>query len=154
MGGRVGIPCAASRALSCSAISHPVLTRRVSDARSLNSIVLRAASLWVSLTTRSTVRQKAERLRGETEGALLGTDFEGDARFFFSVAGDGGVAPRRVPVILSAGKSVPATADITPGKVVFEVRNAGTCRRYSASYNFPMRRFGARRFVSDRKSVV
>ena len=60
-----------------------------------------------------------------TEGGLLGTDFESDARFFFSVAGGGGVAPRRVPVILSAGKSVPATADITPGKVVFEVRNAG-----------------------------
>jgi class 3 adenylate cyclase len=60
-----------------------------------------------------------------TEGGLLGTDFESDARFFFSVAGGGGVAPRRVPVILSAGKSVPATAHITPGKVVFEVRNAG-----------------------------
>ena len=60
-----------------------------------------------------------------TEGGLLGTDFESDARFFFSVAGGADVAPRRVPVMLSAGKSVPATADITPGKVVFEVRNAG-----------------------------
>src|ERR1700722_7230533 len=60
-----------------------------------------------------------------TEGGLLGTDFESDARFFFAVAGGGDVAPRRVPVMLSAGKSVPATADITPGKVVFEVRNAG-----------------------------
>jgi class 3 adenylate cyclase len=59
------------------------------------------------------------------EGGLLGTDFESDARFFFSVAGGAGVAPRRVPVILGSGKSVPATADIAPGKVVFEVRNAG-----------------------------
>jgi class 3 adenylate cyclase len=46
-------------------------------------------------------------------------------RDFFLGRGGRGVAPRRVPVILSAGKSVPATADITPGKVVFEVRNAG-----------------------------
>jgi class 3 adenylate cyclase len=30
-----------------------------------------------------------------------------------------------VPVILSADKSVPATANIAPGKVVFEVRNTG-----------------------------
>ena len=72
-----------------------------------------------------------------TEGGLLGTDFESDARFFFSVAGDGGVAPRRVPVILSAGKSVPATADITPGKVVFEVRNAGELPAVFGILQFP-----------------
>jgi class 3 adenylate cyclase len=59
------------------------------------------------------------------EGGLLGTDFESDARFFFSVTGEATVWPRRVPVLLSAGKSVPATANVTPGKVVFEVRNAG-----------------------------
>jgi class 3 adenylate cyclase len=59
------------------------------------------------------------------EGGLLGTDFESDARFFFSVAGGAPVAPRRVPVILDAGKSVPAAADIAPGKLVFEVRNDG-----------------------------
>jgi class 3 adenylate cyclase len=59
------------------------------------------------------------------EGGLLGTDFESDARFFFSVAGGARVAPRRVRVILDSGKSMPATADIVPGKVVFEVRNAG-----------------------------
>ena len=45
--------------------------------------------------------------------------------FFSRSQGEAGVAPRRVPVILGAGKSVPATANIAPGKVVFEVRNAG-----------------------------
>ena len=59
------------------------------------------------------------------EGGLLGSDFESDAQFLFSVAGEATVPPRRVPVILSADKSVPATANIAPGKVVFEVRNTG-----------------------------
>jgi thiosulfate reductase cytochrome b subunit len=58
-------------------------------------------------------------------GWLLGSDFESGAQFVFSVAGEATVPPRRVPVILSAGKSLPATANIAPGKVVFEVRNAG-----------------------------
>jgi class 3 adenylate cyclase len=58
-------------------------------------------------------------------GGLLGCDFEGGAQFVFSVAGEAAVPLRRVPVVLSGGKSVPATASIAPGKVVFEVRNAG-----------------------------
>jgi class 3 adenylate cyclase len=59
------------------------------------------------------------------EGGLLGFDFESDAQFVFSVAGEATVPPRRVPVVLSAGKSVPTSGNIAPGKVVFEVRNAG-----------------------------
>ncbi|HTO63645.1 MAG TPA: DUF5939 domain-containing protein [Bradyrhizobium sp.] len=59
------------------------------------------------------------------EGALLGQDFESDAQFFFPVASGAGVTPSHVPVMLDSGKCVAATADIAPGKVVFEVRNAG-----------------------------
>jgi class 3 adenylate cyclase len=58
------------------------------------------------------------------EGALLGQDFESDAQFFFPVASGAGVTPSHVPVMLDSGKCVAATADIAPGKVVFEVRNA------------------------------
>jgi hypothetical protein len=59
------------------------------------------------------------------EGGLLGTDFEGGAQFVLSVAGEATVPLRRMPVILSADKNAPATANIAPGKVVFEVRNTG-----------------------------
>ena len=60
------------------------------------------------------------------EGALLGQDFESDAQFFFPVAGGAGTTPPpHVPVILDHGKCVAATANVAPGKVVFEVRNAG-----------------------------
>jgi len=59
------------------------------------------------------------------EGALLGQDFESDAQFLFPVARQAGVAAPHVPVMLEAGKCVAAPADIAPGKVVFEVRNAG-----------------------------
>src|SRR3984893_10412111 len=58
------------------------------------------------------------------EGALLGQDFDSDAQFFFPVAREAGVTPH-VPVILDRGTCEPATANIAPGKVVFEVRNAG-----------------------------
>ena len=60
-----------------------------------------------------------------TEGALLGQDFESDAQFFFPVAGGAAVTPSQVPVTLDSGKCVAAAANIAPGKVVFEVRNAG-----------------------------
>jgi class 3 adenylate cyclase len=63
-----------------------------------------------------------------TEGALLGQDFESDAQFFVPVATGAGVTPQvapHVPVMLERGTCVPATANIAPGKVVFEVRNTG-----------------------------
>lgn len=60
-----------------------------------------------------------------TEGALLGQDFESDAQFFFPVENGAGLTPPHVPVMLDRGKCVAAAADITPGKVVFEVHNAG-----------------------------
>jgi class 3 adenylate cyclase len=59
------------------------------------------------------------------EGALLGQDFDSDAQFFFPVARGAGATPTHVPVTLDGGKCVAATADIAPGKVVFEIRNAG-----------------------------
>jgi class 3 adenylate cyclase len=60
-----------------------------------------------------------------TEGALLGQDFESDAQFFIPVASGTGVTPSPVPVMVDSGKCVAAAANIAPGKVVFEVRNAG-----------------------------
>lgn len=60
-----------------------------------------------------------------TEGALLGQDFESDAQFFIPVASGAGVAPSPVPVMVDSGKCTAAAASIAPGKVVFEVRNAG-----------------------------
>jgi class 3 adenylate cyclase len=59
------------------------------------------------------------------EGALLGQDFESDAQFFFPVATEADVTPPHVPVVLDRGTCAAATATIAPGKVVFEVRNAG-----------------------------
>ena len=59
-----------------------------------------------------------------TEGGLLGQDFDSDAQFFFEVA-RGARVIHHVPVIRDDGKCLPATADIAPGKVVFEVRNTG-----------------------------
>ena len=60
-----------------------------------------------------------------TEGALLGQDFDSDAQFFFPVERGAGVTTSRVPVVLDRGTCVAATANIAPGRVVFEVRNAG-----------------------------
>ena len=64
------------------------------------------------------------------EGGLMGQDFDSDAQFFFPVTSGTGVtpshvAPPQVRVILDSGKCVAATANIAPGKVVFEVRNTG-----------------------------
>src|SRR3984885_1185867 len=58
------------------------------------------------------------------EGALLGQDFDSDAQFFFPVTSGADVTPH-VPVTLDGDKCEPATANIAPGKIVFEVRNAG-----------------------------
>jgi class 3 adenylate cyclase len=60
-----------------------------------------------------------------TEGALLGQDFDSDAQFFFPVERAAGVTASRVPVVLDRGTCVAAATAIAPGKVVFDVRNAG-----------------------------
>lgn len=60
-----------------------------------------------------------------TEGALLGQDFGSDAHFFVPVAKGMDVTPPQVPVALDSGKCTAAAASIAPGKVVFEVHNAG-----------------------------
>ena len=58
------------------------------------------------------------------EGALLGQDFDSDAQFFFPVTSGSDVTPR-VAVTFDGDKCEPVTANIAPGKIVFEVRNAG-----------------------------
>jgi len=77
------------------------------------------------------------------EGALLGQDFDSDAQFLFPVATAAGVTPPQVPVtqvsvILDGGKCVPAAANIAPGKVVFEVRNAGKLPTVFGILQLPM----------------
>jgi class 3 adenylate cyclase len=59
------------------------------------------------------------------EGGLLGQDFDSDAQFFFPVASGAGITPPHVPVMLDGGTCVATTANVAPGKVVFDVRNAG-----------------------------
>jgi class 3 adenylate cyclase len=59
------------------------------------------------------------------EGALFGQDFGSDAHFFYPVASGAGALSPPVSVTLDSGKCVAAAATIAPGKVVFEVRNAG-----------------------------
>ena len=83
------------------------------------------------------------------EGTLLGQDFDGDAQFLFPVAKGAGVTPPHVPVTLDGGKCVPATGNIAPGKVVFEVRNAGKLPTVFGILQLPMgavepRSFGSR----------
>lgn len=79
------------------------------------------------------------------EGALLGQDFDSDAQFFFPVASEAGVTPPptppHVPVILDCGTCVAATANIAPGKVVFEVRNAGKLPVVFGILQLPMATF-------------
>jgi class 3 adenylate cyclase len=58
------------------------------------------------------------------EGALLGQDFESDAQCFIPVARGANVTAH-MPVVLDSGKCAPTAANIAPGKVMFEVRNAG-----------------------------
>src|ERR1700735_5005956 len=59
------------------------------------------------------------------EGGLMGQDFETDAQFFFPVTSGTGVTAPLMPVTLDDDKCVPTSANIAPGKVVFEVHNAG-----------------------------
>jgi class 3 adenylate cyclase len=59
------------------------------------------------------------------EGALLGQDFDSDAQFFFPVGSGSDATSAHVPVMLDHGKCVAATTNVAPGKVVFEIRNAG-----------------------------
>jgi len=75
------------------------------------------------------------------EGALLGQDFESDAQFFFPVATGTGATPSNVPVMLDHGKCAAATANIAPGKVVFEVHNAGTLPVVFGILQLPMATF-------------
>ena len=75
------------------------------------------------------------------EGALLGQDFESDAQFFFPVATGTGATPSHLPVILDRGKCVAATANLAPGKVVFEVRNAGKLPVVFGILQLPMATF-------------
>jgi class 3 adenylate cyclase len=60
-----------------------------------------------------------------TEGALFGQDFDSDAQCLFPVVSEGGVTPPHLPVILDGGKCTFPTANLAPGKVVLDVRNAG-----------------------------
>ena len=75
------------------------------------------------------------------EGALLGQDFDSDAHFFVPVASGKGVTPTHVPVMLDGGKCVTARANIAPGKVVFEVRNAGKLPVVFGILQLPMATF-------------
>ena len=84
-----------------------------------------AAKALVRVLTRIEPGSVASLEVDATEGALFVQDFESDAHFFFPVETSADVAPPHVPVMLEAGKCVAATANIAPGKVVFEVRNAG-----------------------------
>ncbi|WP_407160234.1 DUF5939 domain-containing protein [Bradyrhizobium sp. STM 3557] len=59
------------------------------------------------------------------EGALLGQDFDSDAHFSFPVERGAGLTPSHLQVTLEHGKCMTPTASIGPGKVVFDVRNAG-----------------------------
>jgi class 3 adenylate cyclase len=60
------------------------------------------------------------------EGALFGQDFDSDAQVFFPVVKQTGETPAAsLPVILDNGKSVFTAANLAPGKVVLDVRNAG-----------------------------
>lgn len=59
------------------------------------------------------------------EGALLGQDFESDAQFLFPVASGVDAALPHVSVTLDRGQCMAAPANIAPGKVVFDVHNAG-----------------------------
>ena len=76
-----------------------------------------------------------------TEGALFGQDFGSDAHFFYPVATGAGGTPPQVRVTLDSGKCVAATANIAPGKVVFEVRNAGKLPVVFGILQLPMTTF-------------
>jgi class 3 adenylate cyclase len=79
----------------------------------------------VKALTRIAPGSAAELEIDAAEGALLGQDFDSDAQCFLPVSRGAAPAPSRIPVLLDSGKCVPASADISPGKVVLEVRNAG-----------------------------
>jgi class 3 adenylate cyclase len=72
-----------------------------------------------------------------TEGMLLGQDFDSDAQFLFPVARDADVTPH-VPVTLDSGTCVTTTAALAPGKIVFEVRNAGKLPTVFGILQLPM----------------
>ena len=60
-----------------------------------------------------------------TEGALFGQDFDSDAQFLFPVTEGVGTTPAGVRVTLDHGSCTATAASIAPGKVTFEVHNAG-----------------------------
>ncbi|MGE5158679.1 MAG: adenylate/guanylate cyclase domain-containing protein, partial [Gemmatimonas sp.] len=60
-----------------------------------------------------------------SEGALLGQDFDSDAQFLLPVTRGADGTPSRLPIVLDGGKCATAAANIAPGKITFDVRNAG-----------------------------
>jgi class 3 adenylate cyclase len=59
------------------------------------------------------------------EGALFGQDFDSDAQFLFPVEKEAAVMTSAAPIVVDGGRCVFAATPMAPGKVVFDVRNAG-----------------------------
>ena len=100
-----------------------------------------AAKALVKVLTRIEPGSSANLGVDATEGALFGQDFGSDAHFFYPVATGAGGAPPQVRVTLDSGKCVAATANIAPGRVVFEVRNAGKLPVVFGILQLPMTTF-------------
>ena len=100
-----------------------------------------AAKALVKVLTRIEPGSSANLEVDATEGALFGQDFGSDAHFFYPVATGAGGTPPQVRVTLDSGKCVAATANIAPGKVVFEVRNAGKLPVVFGILQLPMTTF-------------
>src|SRR5262249_397419 len=84
-----------------------------------------AAKSLVRVLTRIEPGAVADLEVDAAKGALFGQDFDSDAHFFFPVASDAGGTPSHVPVTLDSGQWVFTPVSLAPGKVVFEIRNAG-----------------------------
>jgi hypothetical protein len=100
-----------------------------------------AAKALVKVLTRIEPGSSANLEVDATEGALFGQDFGSDAHFFYPVTRGAGGTPPQVRVTLDSGKCVAATANIAPGKVVFEVRNAGKLPVVFGILQLPMTTF-------------
>jgi class 3 adenylate cyclase len=100
-----------------------------------------AAKALVKVLTRIEPGSSANLEVDATEGALFGQDFGSDAHFFYPVATGAGGSPPQVRVTLDSGKCVAATANIAPGKVVFEVCNAGKLPVVFGILQLPMTTF-------------
>ena len=100
-----------------------------------------AAKALVKVLTRIEPGSSANLEVDATVGALFGQDFGSDAHFFYPVATGAGGTPPQVRVTLDSGKCVAATANIAPGKVMFEVRNAGKLPVVFGILQLPMTTF-------------